>query len=191
MIAASTACAERYPAELEQDLVLRDGARLHVRPIRADDAERLIAFYDRLSRHTAYQRFVSIMRRLPPDWARLLAGVDYVRRLALVATADQSPDAAILAVARYEPTNDPATAEVAFVVQDGWQGRGLGTRLLCVLLDAARARGIARFRAYVLANNTRMLDLLARFTDVQEQRIEQGVVELVFSSKACAARPPD
>jgi RimJ/RimL family protein N-acetyltransferase len=189
MIAAGTPCAGRYPAELEQDLVLRDGGRLRVRPIRADDAGRLIALYDRLSRHTAYQRFFSIMRRLPPDWAHLLANVDYIRRLALVATADQSPDADILAVARYEPTNDPATAEVALVVQDGWQGRGLGTTLLRLLLDAARARGIARFRAYVLANNTRMLDLFARFTDVQERRFEEGVVELVFGSKACAARP--
>ena len=170
-----------YPAELVRDVALRDGTRVHVRPIRAEDAERLIAFYDRLSRHTAYQRFVSIMRRLPPDWARLLAGVDYVRRLALVVTRDARPDADILAVGRYEPTNEPATAEVAFVVQDGWQGRGLGTRLLRLLLDAARARGIVRFCAYVLADNTRMLDLFARFTRVQERKLEQGVVELVFS----------
>jgi RimJ/RimL family protein N-acetyltransferase len=176
-----------YPKELEREITLRDGARLRLRPIRPEDQDRLIAFYDRLSRHTAYQRFFSAMRRLPPDWARMLAAVDYVRRLALVATADARPDADILAVARYEPTDEAGTAEVAFVVQDGWQGKGLGTRLLRLLLDAARARGIARFRAFVLADNVRMLDLFARFTRVQERRLEQGVVELIFTDAAAPA----
>jgi GNAT superfamily N-acetyltransferase len=174
----------RYPTELEREVTLRDGGRLSIRPVRPDDAERLIALHARLSRHTAYQRFFTIMRRLPPDWARLLATVDYVRRLALVATAEATPTADIVAVARYEPTAEPAIAEVAFVVQDGWQGRGLGTILLRLLLDAARARGIAGFRAFVLADNTRMLDLISRFTEIRERRLEQGVVELAFTDTA-------
>jgi len=57
-----------YPKELECEVVLRDGTPIRLRPIRAEDQDRLIAFYDRLSRHTAYQRFFSVMRRLPPDW---------------------------------------------------------------------------------------------------------------------------
>jgi len=191
MIAPNTPCAGRYPAELEQDLVLRDGSRLHVRPIRPDDAERLISLYDRLSRHTAYQRFFSIMRRLPPDWARLLANVDYVRRLALVATVDSDPAAEIVAVTRFEPTSDPASVEVAFVVADGWQNRGLGTILFRRLMDAARARGVVGFRAWVLADNTRMLDLIARLGDVHARTLEQGVVELVFSGQRPAPASRD
>ena len=65
-------------------IALRDGARLCLRPIRSEDQDRLIAFYDRLSRHTAYQRFFTVMKRLPPDWAHLLANVDYQSRLALI-----------------------------------------------------------------------------------------------------------
>ena len=83
-------------------------------------------------------------------------------------------------MARYEPTDEPDTAEVAFVVQDAWQGKGLGTIMLDELLAAAAARGITRFRAYVLADNPRMLGLLRRFTDVQERTVDAGVVELVF-----------
>ncbi len=176
-----------YPADLEREVALRDGTRLRVRPIRADDAPRLIEYYGRLSAHTAYQRFFGVMKRLPPDWARLLATVDYRRRLALVAERGPRENPELIAVARYEPTDREDTAEVAFVVQDGWQGRGLGATLLRALLDAAAGRGIRRFRAYVLADNSRMLDLLRRFTEIEEHKLDAGVVELVFTRRPSAS----
>ncbi len=173
-----------YPAELARDIVLRDGTRLHLRPIRPDDAERLIDAYAHLSAHSAYQRFFTVMKRLPPDWARVLADVDYWRRLALVVERAPGEGTDLIAVARYEPTNRTDTAEVAFVVMDGWQGKGIGTILLGDLLEAAVDRGIRRFRAWVLADNTRMLDMLNRFTNVVERRIDAGVVELTFERRA-------
>jgi RimJ/RimL family protein N-acetyltransferase len=182
--------ATPYPAALEREVELESGTRVYVRPVRPDDAGRLIALYDRLSRHTAYQRFFTVLRRLPPDWARFLANVDYVRRLALVAAAERSPAAELIAVARYEPTAEPKTAEVAFVVEDGWQGKGLGTTLFGLLLDAAQARGIDRFRAYVLAENRRMLHLIARFADVRERSDHQGVIELLFTARRRTSTPP-
>lgn len=172
-----------YPAELERDVTLRDGTTLRLRPIRPDDAPRLVDYYGRLSAHTAYQRFFTVMKRLPPDWARLHSAVDYRTQLALVAERGPREQPELIAVARYEPTEEPDTVEVAFVVLDGWQGKGLGTIMLDELLAAAAARGIKRFRAYVLADNLRMLDLLRRFTDVQERTIDSGVVELVFSRR--------
>ncbi len=174
--------AARYPEELVHPVTTSDGARALIRPIRPHDADRLIALYDRLSRQTAYQRFFTIMKRLPPDWARILANVDYATRLALVVEPEGSGDE-VVGVARYEPTDRPDTAEVAFVLQDGWQNRGLGTVLLRDLLAAAEARGIRRFRAWVLGDNTRMLDLLARFTTIVERKLEQGVVEIAFTTR--------
>jgi RimJ/RimL family protein N-acetyltransferase len=174
----------QYPGELERDIILKDGTRLRLRPIRPEDAPRLIDFYDRLSQHTAYQRFFTIMKRLPPDWARLLATVDYQRRLAIVAEAGPATAPQLVAVARYEPTDEPETAEVAFVVEDGFQGRGLGVVLLHHLLDAGHARGIRRFRAYVLGDNTRMLDLIARFTDIRERSLDAGVASILFERRA-------
>src|SRR3989338_9042838 len=147
-----------YPQELERDLTLRDGTRLRLRPIRPDDAPRLQELYGRLSRHTAYQR-----------------------RLALVAEHDVEGVAELVGVGRYEPTDAPDTAEVAFVVQDGWQDRGLGTVLFQEILAAAAARGVRRFRAWVLADNRRMLDLIVRYGAVEQRRTEQGVTELVFT----------
>jgi RimJ/RimL family protein N-acetyltransferase len=182
--------AGAYPADLERPVPLRDGTTLRLRPIRPDDAPRLVAMYDRLSRHTAYQRFFTVMRRLPPDWAKLLATVDYVRRLALVVEAGPAEAPELVAVGRYEPDAEPDAVEVAFVVQDGWQGKGLGTTLLDELTRAAEARGIRRFRAWVLADNARMLDLLTRFTDVRMRQTEAGVTEIVFARRAGAAASP-
>lgn len=178
----------QYPRELERDVTLKDGTHLHLRPIRPEDAPRLIDFYDHLSQHTAYQRFFTIMKRLPPDWARLLATVDYQRRLAIVAESGPATAPELVAVARYEPTNDPETAEVAFVVNDGLQGRGLGLILLNHLLEAGEARGIRRFRAYVLADNTRMLDLIARFTDIRGRSLDAGVADILFERRRL--KPP-
>ena len=185
-IGLAVAETSEYPTALERVVPLADGTEVRLRPIRPEDAPRLIEFYDRLSRHTAYQRFFTVMKRLPPDWARLLATVDYRRRLALV--AEHGPAAELVAVARYEPTDDPQTAEVAFVVQDSFQGKGLGTKLLQALLEAAQARGIQRFRAYVLADNTRMLDLLNRFTDIRERDIGSGVASLLFEPRRPSVR---
>lgn len=174
----------QYPTELERDITLKDGTPMRLRPIHSEDAPRLIDFYDRLSRHSAYQRFFSIMKRLPPDWARIAATVDYRRRLALVAERRTADAPELVGVGRYEPTDDPDTVEVAFVVMDGYQGKGLGAIFLRHLLDAAEARGIRHFRAWVLADNRRMLDLLTHVTDVRARSIESGVVDLLFERRA-------
>jgi GNAT superfamily N-acetyltransferase len=148
-----------------------------------------VDLYSRLSGDTRYQRFFSVMQRLPPDWARFLANVDYKRRFALV--VEQADDPALIAVGRYEPSgDDPGIAELAVVVQDGWQGKGIGSVLMEGLLREALSNGITRFRAYVLEQNRRMLELLRRYTDVVAQRTERGVVDLLLSAKPSSITSP-
>lgn len=171
-------------ARFDRLVPLRDGTVARMRPIRSDDEPRLAALYERLSRDTRYQRFFTVRQRLPPDWMHFLANVDYRARLALVVESPADPDA-LIAVARYEPApGESGAAEVAFVVQDGWQDRGLGTVLFGELLAAAAVNGIEHFRAWVLADNRRMLDLIARLGEVSRRTIEQGVVELSFTARA-------
>ncbi len=183
MCATSPDAPAPYPLDLEREIVLRDGARVRSRPIRPDDERRLVSLYDRLSRFTAYQRFFAAMNRLPPDWAHFLANVDYRRRLALV--VENPSDGELIAVARYECTDRRDTAEIAFVVLDEWQNRGLGRMLITDLLDAAEARGISMFVAYVLADNTRMITLLERLTNILEHKVESGVITF-----RCVRRTP-
>ncbi len=175
------------PRTLERTVTLRDGAPVGIRPILPEDEARLVTLYSRLSPATAYQRFLTLMPRLPESWARYFANVDYRWRMALVAERDLDWRPELIGVARYEASPGEDTAEVAIVVQDYWQGKGLGTILLTEILRAGEANGLRRFRAHVLADNQRMLALLARLTDVQERTTKQRVVTLRFARRH--ARP--
>jgi len=159
---------------------LRGGTEVVLRPTRSEDAPALTRLYDRLSPESAYQRFFAVMRRLPPDWARILADVDHDRRAAIVALG---PGGELVGVARYSALADPGEAEIALVVQDAWQGRGLGTILLSALLDHAESRGITRFLAYVLADNHRMMRLIGRVGRVTERSISGGMASLRFTRR--------
>jgi acetyltransferase len=143
-----------------------------------------VTLYGRLSPHTAHQRFFTFMKRLPPDWACYFANVDYRRRMALVVERDLDWRPELIGAARYEPSDDEDCAEIAIVVQDYWQSRGLGSILLKEILHAGEANGIRRFRAYVLADNHRMLAMLSRSTDILQRKVEQGVMDILFTRRA-------
>jgi RimJ/RimL family protein N-acetyltransferase len=159
-------------------VVLRDGTRVALRDIRREDEAALTALYERLSPQTAYQRFFTAMRRLPPNWGHILANVDYDRRMAILALG---PDGSLIGVVRYAYDDRAREAEIAIVIEDPWQGRGLGTLLLRELVAYAEGKGIRRFRAYVLADNLRMLKLLRRGTRILERKLESGVVSLLLA----------
>jgi RimJ/RimL family protein N-acetyltransferase len=178
---ASPPTPNRYPEELEREVTLADGTLLRIRPVVPEDETRLMTFHGRLSLHTAYQRFFTHLKRLPPDWAHFFANVDYCQRMALVAERSWDWRPELVGVARYEPPDEEGIAEMAIVLQDYWQGRGLGAMLLEDLLRAGEACGIHRFRALVLADNDRMLALLSRVANIQQRTTDQGVVNVVFT----------
>ena len=173
--------------ELERIVALRSGARVRLRPIRSDDAPRLVSLYGRLSADTAYRRFFSRMRTPPPELAHHMSNVDHQRRLAVVAEPCEGHIPVVIGVAGSEPTDNPTTAEVALVVEDAWQGVGLGTILLDEILCAAERHGICEFRADVLTSNDRMLRLLAHHADVTQRTTRQRVTEMFFRHRALAA----
>ena len=180
---AEKSTPEAYPGGLERHVALKNGESILIRPIRPDDEPRLVDLYNRLSRRTAYQRFFTVMRRLPQDWVHYFANVDYRRRLALVAERETVAGVELVGVGRYEPSEDEATGEVALVLEDGYQGQGLGTVLLDAVIQAGTGRGLKRFRAYVLAENRRMLSLLARHTRIIESKTKEGETALLFEPR--------
>lgn len=142
-----------YPAELERYERLLDGSVVRLRPIRPDDGARLLRFHQQLSDRTVYLRFFSAHPRLSEDEVRRFTHVDYHDRLAIV--AEEAGE--FIAVARYDRLAQSDEAELAFVVEDRHQHRGLGSLLLEQLADAARERGVNVFCADTLAENRTML----------------------------------
>jgi GNAT superfamily N-acetyltransferase len=133
--------------------------QLPTRPVRPDDEPRFYRLWPRLSRETVYRRFHAPLRGLPAEAVRRLVTVDHDLREAVVAVVGDE----VVGVARYDrdPT-DPARAEFAVVVEDAWQGAGVGRQLLTELTDLAARRGVRQLAATVQADNDRMLAIIAR-----------------------------
>ena len=165
-----------YPAQWEADVLAADGGILHLRPVRPDDAERIAALHSRLSDRTRYFRYFGAYPRIPDRDLHRLVHVDHVDRVALVAELG----AEILAVGRYDRVGSGTDAEVAFVVEDAHQGRGVGSVLLEHLAAAARERGVRRFVADVLAENARMVRVFRDAGYSSTREYVDGVVHLTF-----------
>jgi acetyl coenzyme A synthetase (ADP forming)-like protein len=164
--------------------ILRDGGSIHIRAIRPGDRQRLLDHFARLSARSVYFRFFTAKRRLTDAELDLFTRLDFVQRVALVATLLESGEERIIGVGRYAMLPEkPGAAEVAFAVADEHQGRGVGTLLLEHLVRIARAHGVSEFQAEVLGENNRMLQVFAQSGFVVTRSTEAGVVHLSFPTK--------
>ncbi|MFJ7967458.1 GNAT family N-acetyltransferase [Streptomyces sp. NPDC096324] len=173
-----------YPAHWEADVVLRDGGTARIRPITVDDAERLVSFYEQVSDESKYYRFFAPYPRLSAKDVRRFTHHDFVDRVGLAATVGGE----FIATVRYDrinadgmPASAPADeAEVAFLVQDAHQGRGVASALLEHIGAVARERDIRRFAAEVLPANNKMIKVFTDAGYTQKRSFEDGVVRLEF-----------
>ena len=142
------------PQHWEADVLLRDGRTAHIRPIRPEDADRLVEFYARVSAESKYYRFFTPMPELSERDVHRFTHVDHVDRVALVLLLGER----LIAVGRYDLV-EAGEAEVAFLVEDQHQGRGIAQLLLEHLAQAGRERGVDKFVAEVLPDNVRMIQI--------------------------------
>ncbi len=157
-------------------MLLRDGRTAHVRPIRAEDEPLMVDFYARVSPESKYYRFFAPMPELSPQDLYRFTHVDHVQRVALVMTVGEK----MIAVGRYD-TVEPGVAEIAFLVEDAHQGRGIAQLLLEHLTQAGRERGIERFVAEVLPDNQAMLHTFRDAGYRVASGYEDGMMMLEFS----------
>ncbi|MFF6873287.1 GNAT family N-acetyltransferase [Streptomyces sp. NPDC012450] len=171
-----------YPDHWEADVVLRDGGTARIRPITADDADRLVSFYEQVSDESKYYRFFAPYPRLSAKDVHRFTHHDFVDRVGLAVTVGGE----FIATVRYDRIDDrglPASApadeaEVAFLVQDAHQGRGVASALLEHIAAVARERGIRRFAAEVLPANTKMIKVFTDAGYTQKRSFEDGSVRL-------------
>lgn len=179
-----------YPAHWEADVVLRDGGTARIRPITPADAGRLVSFYEQVSDESKYYRFFAPYPRLSDRDVHRFTHHDYVDRVGLAATIGGE----FIGTVRYDrigadgrPASGPSDeAEVAFLVQDAHQGRGVASALLEHIGAVARERGIRRFAAEVLPANTKMIKVFRDVGYEQKRSFEDGSVHLTLDLEPTA-----
>jgi GNAT superfamily N-acetyltransferase len=163
-------------------LTLSGEYEIPFRVVRPDDAAALQRVHARCSERTIHLRFFGSMKELSDKKARYFASTDGVDHLGLVALDPEDPNE-IVAVVRYarEPGNEKA--EYAALVEDRWQGHGVGAGLTRRLIDAAKENGVRYFYALVMGENTRMLQVFRHLGLPERERFEEGAkrVEVVLS----------
>jgi len=170
--------------QFSQSLRLRDGTPAVIRAMRPDDKDRLVAAFGKLDPATVYTRFFGYLKELPAGPLSHLDRIDFVRLAGLVVSVGSGADETLIGSATYvvetAPEAEPKIDEVAFTIEEDYQGQGLAGRLLAALAGIARAHGIARFRAEVLRTNAPMLAVFRRSGLPMTRRNEDGVIDILL-----------
>ena len=170
-----------YPTEYNVRVVLKDGSVILFRPIKKDDAPEWLNFYHRLSSRSKYFRFLRSPPNMSMEDAIRFCTVDYINQFAFVAEAIEGREKHIVAIGRYARL--PATpniAEIAFIILDSYQERGIGTKFIEWLATVARKNDIDTFEAYVLPENTEMMSVFQGYGFHMKQVMEDNIYHISF-----------
>lgn len=168
-----------YPSQYETEVLLKDGSRMMMRPIRRADTEQWLTFVSKLSLRTKYLRFHHVPTLGLEDAIRFCT-VDYKNTFAFVAEVLREQRRDIVAIGRYYRLPNKYSAEVAFVIEDAYQGRGIGTKLMEWLANVARDNSITTFEAEVLAENEEMMTVFRDYGFHITSELEEGAYHVAF-----------
>ncbi len=149
----------RYPAELEHYETLKDGTEIFFRPVKPTDEEALSEMLYSLSRASVEKRYFTHTKTFPHKDVQKLTNIDYEQNLSIIGCVPGPAGEEIVAIGQYFLDPKTQTAEVAFIVQDEWQDKGMGGYLMRYLSDTAASRGVRKFYATVLPKNRAMLNV--------------------------------
>jgi acetyltransferase len=136
-------------------VTLKDGTRAQLRQIRPEDSESLLSMFNTLSKDTVYNRFFKLRRPFTAEEVRKMCEVDPSKEYALAGIVEYEGKQELVADARYYIEN--GKAEVAIVVHDRWQLKGLGTAMMRRLIEIGRLKGLKELYMYTLSNNSVMI----------------------------------
>lgn len=161
-----------YPEELEKFITLKDGSQILLRPIKPSDATMKQHFFYSLSKETIYKRYFGQLKAMPIKriWPYII--IDYENEMVIVASAMENGLETIVGIGSYVKIPGTKTAEVALVVRDDWQNKGLGTVLLNYLIEIGKNKEIENFTAWVFTENMKMLHIFKKLPYKTEFRVE-------------------
>ena len=151
-----------YPEELKKPVTLRDGANVLLRPIKPSDATMKQDLFYSLSRDAVVKRYLGSLRAMPLKRVWPYVTVDYSNEMVLVGTVKGDGGETIIAIGSYSRIPNTDHAEVALLVRDDWQNKGLGTTLFRYLVEIGKKNGLAGFTAWVLRNNAKMMHIFKK-----------------------------
>ncbi len=164
-----------YPAELEKTVTLQDGTEILLRPIKPTDERLEQELFYSLSDEAIYRRFFSSMQAMPHERVQYYTTIDYEAQMAIVAVLEKNGDEDFIGVGRYVRDKDSDMAELALLVRDDWQGKGVGTLLHTYLAQIAQSHNIGGFKAEILQHNKRALRVFTKAAGKVETTFEDGV----------------
>ncbi len=173
--------AGEYPEDLEVIRGTKGGLEVLFRPVKISDEPLLKDFFYSLSDKSLYRRFVSTRQDMPHDRLQELVVIDYTKEMVILAMLETGEKETLAGIGQYSINQDGYTAEVAFVVRDEYQNRGIGTELLNYLTQLAKRHGLHGFTAEVLAENRPMLYLFEKMGFDMEKGLSSGVYELTMN----------
>jgi acyl-CoA hydrolase/GNAT superfamily N-acetyltransferase len=169
-----------YPAQLEKRITLRDGTEVLLRPIKPTDERLEQELLYSLSDQSVYRRFFASTSSFPHEKVQYYTTVDYDTQMAIVAIAEKDGQEQMVGVGRYVKEKESDMAELALLVKDDWQGKGLGSLMHDYLEQIARAHNIGGFKGEVLEENKRALHLFTRLGRNAETKYDQGVYTVSY-----------
>jgi ribosomal protein S18 acetylase RimI-like enzyme len=158
---------------------LRDGRPIEIRAVRPDDKDDMLAAIGRTSTESLRRRFFVVKRGFSEKEIDFFVRIDFRDHVALIALADEDGRPTIVGGGRYVVV-EPGSAEVAFIVIDGYQGQGIGSHLMRHLAGIARDAGLTELIAEVLPENTAMRKVFSKFGFKPAPRREPQVIHLVM-----------
>ncbi|MCK4328264.1 GNAT family N-acetyltransferase [candidate division WOR-3 bacterium] len=172
-----------YPEELETYRTTVAGFEVFLRPVKISDEPLLKDFFYSLSDRSLYRRFISVRKDIPHERLQEFVIIDYTRKKVILAVIEQEEKEEIVGIGQYGINENTLTAEVAFVVRDNFQNKGIGSELLKYLTYLAKKQGLLGFTAEVLTENRTMLHLFEQMGFDIEKRAAEGVYELKMAFK--------
>ena len=152
-----------YPEQYMKTFCLVDGTQIFLRPIKPTDDGLMVELFNSLSRETIHLRFFSTLKYMPKEQLEKFTHIDYEKQMAIVALVKDNGREKMVAVGRYNLLEEePDDAEFAIVVQDAYQGRGIGTEVLRHLAHVAKLQKVRVIVGYIMSENSRMFAVLKR-----------------------------
>jgi RimJ/RimL family protein N-acetyltransferase len=167
-----------YPEDLEAHRTTKTGLEILLRPVKISDEPLLKDFFYSLSDNSLYRRFISVRKDMPHERLQDFTIIDYSKEMVILAVINRLEKEEVVGVGQYGIDEATHTAEVAVVVKDDYQNKGIGTELLAYLTYLAKKQGLFGFTAEVLTENKPMLHLFEKMGFDIETRSAEGVYEL-------------